>query len=110
MKAEAIYRPERQGFDLILFQQSPTGAVMAYTLGENGFWESHEIAAGSAMPVFLHLPREAFKALMAAGADHLPPSAATDAALKDAREVRDRLLSLVEQAFPLNLIAPREEP
>lgn len=107
MNAEAIYRPERQGFDLLLYEQSVTGAITAYTLDEGRF-EPHDVAQGASMPVFLHLPRDVFKAMVGAGVDYLPPSAATDAALKDTREVRDRLLGMVEQAFPLNLIAPRE--
>lgn len=108
MRVEVVRRLERQGVEIFLFDQLPTGSILAYTLGERGAWERHDVAPGAEMPVFLFLPQQAFEALMGAGVDFLPPSAATDAALKDAREVRDRLLGLVESAFPLNVIAPRD--
>jgi hypothetical protein len=47
----------------------------------------------------LVLPHDVLRLLVGEANDYLPPSAATDLALKDAKEVRDRLLSLVEHTM-----------
>lgn len=43
------------------------------------------------------IPEDIYRALIEAGTDYLPPSAATDRHLEDSVKVRDRLLTLVEK-------------
>lgn len=60
-----------------------------------GEWE--HVPFGAEPEPSLVLPSEALEALVAAGADHLPPSSAQAEHLADTRAVRDRLLTLVER-------------
>jgi hypothetical protein len=56
-----------------------------------------DIAPGAQAPRSLYLPDTIFAALMAAGTDVPVPSRAQFDHLSDAREVRDRLLTIVER-------------
>lgn len=83
-----IWQPRgRHSFDQIVAAE-PGGEVILQTF---------EDMSVQPPPSFI-LPEDALKALVAAASDVLPPSDATVDALKDARVVRDRLLTLVEQA------------
>ena len=95
MIAEVVRRPERQAVDIYLLDPMRSGC---YQIAPSGVIEWQEVAQGAEMIPFLRLPIEAFAQIMAAGADILPPSAATVEALRDTREVRDRLLTMVERA------------
>lgn len=55
-----------------------------------------EVMAGAQAPISLRVPEEIWVAMLAAGADVPMPSRAQHDHLIDAREVRDRLLALVE--------------
>lgn len=73
-------------------------AARVWTPGAGvGDWT--EVAAGGQAPHSLRLPDTIFAALMAAGSDVPVPSRAQFDHLADAREVRDRLLRLVEVGF-----------
>lgn len=63
-------------------------------LGPGG-WEP--FGRGELTDPTFEIPQDALTALVAAAGDFLPPSTALAAHLADAREVRDRLLTLVER-------------
>lgn len=65
-------------------------------------WTITEHEAGEQAPPSLRLPSEVLRLLVAEASDVLPPNAAVDRHLGDTRQVRDRLLDLVEQ-----LVQPR---
>lgn len=63
-----------------------------------------EVAVGAEPPRSLYMSDTIFAALMAAGSDVQVPSRAQFDHLADARQVRDRLLAMVEQRW-----APRSQ-
>ena len=70
-------------------------------IGETGgfpYWEDVDSSAAEITPT-VELPAGALEALIAEGEEHVPTTSATVDALKDAREVRDRLLALVEEGW-----------
>lgn len=82
-----------------LYQRHGRGLdVFQYERDEDGFKWRIEPVYESALT--FELPRDALPALIEAASDFLPPSAATDMHLKDAIDVRDRALSLIERLVP----------
>lgn len=73
-----------------------TRQVLRFLGGDTYQWD--EVLAAVVMEPSFVLQEDAFAALVAAGSDILPPSAATSQHLADAIGVRDRLLTLVESA------------
>lgn len=65
--------------------------------GDGRIVYDEEHAVGTEMPTLLRLTREEFEALARAILEEERPEDATLDALKDARVVRDRLLSMLER-------------
>lgn len=86
----------------IWFYRPGQPVLVAQQGKEPGTWKNVEVDRDSKFPVepSLELPVDLYEQLIEAGSDFFPPSAATDRHLKDAVEVRDRLLSLVESKTP----------
>lgn len=105
MKARLEWAPFRDRVDIWLYQDAAVerGRVRR-VLQADGGWEEIPIAegahAGEPVKPTLELPTDALEAIIAAAGDVLPPSAATDRHLRDAVEIRDRLLALVERTHP----------
>lgn len=95
MKVVTQWRPGTDLIDIWIRQETFNGAVLL-RMKEDGIWEwgKLEVAAAPVLPT-LTLPGDVFKALIAEGADILPPSAATERHLQDAIKVRDQLLALL---------------
>lgn len=100
-------------------RHAPTATVRVYVLqdgtGGGGYqWEPDhgwniEVKPGAEMQPSLVFPRDVWEAIASAALAEPDGSAPVKDAVADAREVRDRLLTLVESAFPALVIAPREE-
>jgi hypothetical protein len=88
--------------------------IMRFLLDEDQpSYRWDEMTNGQLTQPSLTLPRGVLEQLVVQANDYLPPSAATDRALQDAKEMRDRLLSMVERTFdvwtsPAKLTAPSE--
>jgi hypothetical protein len=83
----------------IWFWRPGDPVLVAQQADEPGLWKDVEVERGARFPVepSLELPVDLFEQLVGEASDFFPPSAATDRHLKDAVEVRDRLLALVEK-------------
>lgn len=80
----------------------PNLTAQVIGVGEDGHLLMRNIEDGAALPApsFI-LPGQALEALVREATKVLPPSDATVDALKDAREMRDRLLAMVERTQDL---------
>lgn len=87
-----LYQRHGRGLDVFQYEKD----------AEGGFrWRVEPVYEAALLPEpTFELPRDALPALIEAASDFLPPSAATDRHLKDAIEVRDRALSLIERLVP----------
>lgn len=95
MKVVTQWRPGTDLIDVWIRQETFNGAVLLRMKAESIWgWEKLEQTTGPVSPT-LTLPGDVFKALIAEGADILPPSAATERHLSDAIKVRDQLLALL---------------
>jgi hypothetical protein len=110
MKVHIERRWELNAVDIYLVEASAdmTGRIMQI-VGPDA-WQWQDVAPGEKPAPSFSLPLQAFELIVAGAGDFLPPSAATDAALKDTREVRDRLLALIERVVPTaSTDSPRED-
>jgi hypothetical protein len=96
VNVQTAYRPGTDLVDIWIYQDTPKGRMYSVVVGEDT-WEWRELAPeGAKAPApSLTLQGDVFQALMAKGADILPPSAAGERHLADAIKVRDRLLDKV---------------
>jgi hypothetical protein len=100
MRAFVEYDPPSDGHRIwIVSDELPRRVMRFEERGDDSapwvVWNDH--ADNTQAPPTLHLPAGALHALMLSAGDILPPSAALDVALTDAKAVRDRLLVLVER-------------
>lgn len=91
-----IREPWRDSVDLYLIRDSHRGPEAAVESRDGGLsWEPVDEGAKPSTPL-LSLPTEVVEKLARALHGVVPASDATQEHLKDAREVRDRLLALIE--------------
>jgi hypothetical protein len=87
--------------DIWFYDHDPVegNALVVYRpSGEGTMWDREIVPNGAEMPSpSLSIPNDALEAIVAAGADHLPPSSAQAEHLADVRAVRDRMLTIVER-------------
>lgn len=89
--------PHRFNTDITVTQEHPGVGLVRLALQEDGSWMWVKVEPATDIPPSFSLPTGIFEAILTAGGDHLPPSAATDRHLADSTVVRDRLLALVER-------------
>lgn len=94
MKAWAVRRPERQSVDI--YVTATPG--MAYVLDSTGIPMLQEYGerTGNEVPRFMAVPYEMVGLLLLALTEGEADAPASREALNDAREVRDRMIALVE--------------
>lgn len=98
MKARIAPRFAAFSHDIWLYDEDPVeNCFRLYRPQADGEIRVETIPNGAHWPEpSLTLPSEMLEAIVAACADHLPPSSAQAAHLADAIGIRDRLLTLVE--------------
>jgi hypothetical protein len=100
-------RPELDGFDVYLVRDDDDGRRFAARLtGEGYAWE--EIQPGAAAPVALSIPEATMSALIAEYVRLAPVPPDLAKALERERALSERLLSLIEDAWPALLEAATE--
>lgn len=95
MKCAVVRRVARNEFDIYFYTDGPDGR-WAQSLGGRTARQWEQVQQGCEMPVALHLSPEELEALVEAASVELPVDVGMRAVLADTREVRDRLLGLVE--------------
>lgn len=99
-----IDRPvDRDDVFIYLFNDHGRGRTVYLFSHDHGHMEPLEVAEGEQMPPSLVMRPQMLEAIVKAGSDFLPPSAATDNHLNDAVGVRDRLLGMVERIVDADL-------
>lgn len=100
MKAHIENDWMRDALKVWIYQPAERGATQIIGFDENGEALLQVIEPGVQPGPSMVLPRAALEALVATASGVLPPSEVTVDAMRDARETRDRLLTLVERLTP----------
>lgn len=98
MKARIEWRMGTDSHDLWLWEERGTTALRYFWL--DGHWQTEEVEYGAQMEPSLNLPGYMPSVLLTALDEKLPASTQQANHLKDAQQVRDRLLGLVERSYP----------
>lgn len=107
----AVYIVDDAGPRRILRLLPPAGSAPDRFARLSYRWEDYDpMAATADLEPTLELPRPAWEAMVAAGAELAPADRTMATAWKDARDVRDRLLGLVERAMAPDRPEAREAP
>ena len=89
-------RPWSRDIEVYISTQTPTGRMCWYPDGD--VWQQIEVPAGEEADPSLVLPDQLAGALAEALLDYVGPSTAMENHLKDTIKVRDRLLTMAEDA------------
>lgn len=92
MIVHAERRPERMSVDIRITQRT-ADKVLAMI----GHDEWVDVPPGSEVPVFANLPEEVYNQLVQQGEPTSRELARADDMVKDARAIRDRLLTMIEE-------------
>lgn len=84
-------------YDVYLWDQEFTGRHFYMKYHGDGVWSHEEILEGGLIVPTFSLPAPLLEAIAREVSGIIPPTEATTEHLKDARAVRDRLLTLVEK-------------
>lgn len=99
MTVYTAWRPGTDLMDIWIYRDTfAAGPRQQVKVVGPDLFENVEVAEGDRPDPSLSLPSDLFGALITAGSDILPPSAATERHLADAIKVRDRLLDKVVPA------------
>lgn len=97
MKARVEHRWDRDTVQVWLYDRQPDQSIRVYRILGEDAWQHEDVANGVTLPApSFELRSEMLAALVEAAGDVLPPSGEMAEHLKDSREVRDRLLCMVE--------------